>query len=70
MDIFFYARQASGRNVFIVVWLLMLAEKKQVLSLLSQKMLVEASEISFASNEQCFCTPKDPVEVVQLFLAK
>ena len=26
-------------------------------------MLVEANEVSFASNEQDFCTPKDAVEV-------
>ena len=26
-------------------------------------MLVEASEVSFASNEQDLCTPKDAVEV-------
>ena len=41
--------------------------KERVLSLLQQKMLVEASEVSFAGNEQDVCTPKDAVEVEWLY---
>ena len=41
--------------------------KNAVLSLLKQKMLVEASEVSFTSNEQDLCTPKGAVEVDWLY---
>ena len=41
--------------------------KERVLSLLNQKVLVEASKVSFASNEQDLCTPKHAVEVDWLY---
>ena len=66
--IFLYVRQASGGNIFFAVRQLMLAEKKiRVLSFLQQKMLVEASKVSFASNEPDFCSPKDVVESERLY---
>ena len=53
----------SGGNVFISIWQLILAEKKECWACFKQKMLVEASEVSFASNEQDLCTRKDAVKV-------
>ena len=41
--------------------------KERVLSLLQQKMLVKASKVTFASNEQGLWTPKDAVEVDWLY---
>ena len=49
---YFYFRSATDAS-----W------KERVLSLLQQTMLVEASKVSFPSNELDFCSPKDVVEV-------
>ena len=52
--------QASGGNFFMSVRQLILAGKKiRILSLLQQKMLVEASKVTFAGIELNTCTPQE-----------
>ena len=67
-DRFGWYRQASGGNFFMTVQQVMLAAKKiRVLSLLQQKMLVEAFKVTFAGIELDTCTPQDAAKVKWLY---
>ena len=59
---------SQWRKFFMSVWQLIPAEKKiRVLSLLQQKMLVEASKVTFAGIELDTCTPQDAAKVEWLY---